>query len=640
MPGTENVRNQNAIGGTIGILLLGFALAYRFFPGMLHLGQQAQEQVATSSPTQHGATPWSIVRSQPEHNSTASVPQPTAGTSLADAIAMGPPLPTSKATAALLEKARAAEKRGNVAAPGAGSAVALYRQALQGDPGNAEALAGLKRIGGAVRDWAIAALARGDEGEAERYTQLFADLPHSSDELDALQASLKIQHQVLPLLAKAAELMRNGHVVAPDDPNALAVYRQVLALDPGNQLADAGLEQIERRYLDRALAAAAQDDFSGADAILSEASTIHPGSRALLDTRKRVEGVRRQRAESVLAQARSALDSGNADMAEQLGRRAQAISPDLEGLDEFNRRLHNARVYASFSPGQVIHDRLLDLDGTAPPLVVIPTGSFTMGSPEDEIGRSEDEGPQRQVHITSGFALGQSEVTVGEFRDFVAAGNYRTDAEKIGSASVYDERTGRMVNRRGVTWRDDYHGSPAAANLPVINVSWSDAEAYLAWLSEHTGKAYRLPSEAEFEYALRAGSRTRYPWGASSPDRPLDNVTGEGDRSVSKRSWARAFARYSDGYWGPAPIRSFQPNAFGLYDMNGNVSEWVQDCWHDNYIRAPHSSAAWVNPGCGLHVIRGGSWGSDPDQVRSAFRLAAATNARSARVGFRVARDL
>lgn len=159
-------------------------------------------------------------------------------------------------------------------------------------------------------------------------------------------------------------------------------------------------------------------------------------------------------------------------------------------------------------------------------------------------------------------------------------------------------------------------------------------------MSARTGKRYRLPSESEFEYAERAGSTTRYPWGDGNPAKVVANLTGEGDRSPSKRGWSNFFPHYSDGYWGPAPVRTYPADAFGLYDMAGNVSEWVDDCWHDNYTRAPRDSSAWVNPGCERRVVRGGSWGSDPLQVRSAFRLSAPADTRSARVGFRVARDL
>ncbi|MCB1571157.1 MAG: SUMF1/EgtB/PvdO family nonheme iron enzyme, partial [Xanthomonadales bacterium] len=120
----------------------------------------------------------------------------------------------------------------------------------------------------------------------------------------------------------------------------------------------------------------------------------------------------------------------------------------------------------------------------------------------------------------------------------------------------------------------------------------------------------------------------------------LANVTGDGDRSPTKRSWGKAFDHYSDGYWGPAPVKNYPPNPFGLFDIDGNLSEWVDDCWHDNYTRAPRDSTAWINPGCARRVIRGGSWGSAPEQVRSAYRLAISADSRSARLGFRVAREL
>lgn len=643
MPGSEVARKQHTLGGAAGLVLLAFALAYRFFPGALHI-QPQQEPMATSAGGQRAPiapSTWSAVTAPPAQ----TVPRgaavaPQSGTSLAEAVRMGPPVATSKVVAALLKKAHAAEEKGDLFEPQHGNAIALYREALTAAPGNREAESGLERIGGALRDWALAAIVRGDEGSAQRYLALYAELPHSEDDLANVRARVKTLHQVLPMLTRAADLMTAGHPTEPKGGNALAVYRAVLKLDPGNQLADAGLASIERVYLDRALADAAQDDFSGADGTLSQASSIRPGSPALLETRARIEGIRRQRAESVLAQARSALDSGNADLAEQLAKRAQSISPDLAGLDQFNLRLRNARLYASLSPGQVIHDRYLDIAGSAPAIVVIPTGEFVMGSPADEVGHSDSEEPQRRVRIDVGFALGQSEITVAQFREFVNATNYVSDAEKLGGSAVYEESTGRIAERRGMSWRNDYSGARAKDNLPVINVSWNDAGAYLAWLSARTGKKYRLPSEAEYEYAERAGSGTRYPWGEGDPDKVVGNFTGEGDRSPSKRSWSIAFPHYSDGYWGPAPVRSFPPNAFGLYDMDGNVSEWVEDCWHDNYIRAPRDSAAWVNPGCRQHVVRGGSWGSDPDQVRSAFRISATADTRSARVGFRLARDL
>ena len=637
MPGTENVNKQRNLGGALGIVVLLFALAYRFFPGILHIEPQTQVQTSTTAPM--ARKPWVAEQSAPLLIRDAGE-QPIVGTTLAEAIAMGPPAPVTKEVAGLLKNARKLEDDGKLFDPPDNNAVGLYRQVLEQDPNNPAALDALARIGGAVRDWSLAALERGDEAEAQRYAGLFAELPHSDNELNILRNRLKTMREVMPMLAAAAELLKQGRLIGDGEDNALAMYRKVLGIDPGNRIADEGLARIERGYLDRALAAAAQDDFASADRILADASSIRPGSQTLLDTRSQIEGLRRQRGETVLAQARSALDAGNAELADKLARTAQSISPDLAGLDEFAERLRNRRLYASFKPGQVFSDRFLDTSGIAPAVVVIPTGQFVMGSPAAENGHRDDEEPQRTVKINTGFAMGQTEVTVGQFREFVKAIGYRTDAERAGTGSVYDESTGRMIDRRGIDWQRDYKGDRASDKLPVLNVSWNDAAEYVAWLSQRTGKRYRLPSEAEFEYALRAGSQSRFWWGDGDPPKVLANVTGDGDRSPTKRSWGKAFDHYSDGYWGPAPVKNYPPNPFGLFDIDGNLSEWVDDCWHDNYTRAPRDSTAWINPGCARRVIRGGSWGSAPEQVRSAYRLAISADSRSARLGFRVAREL
>lgn len=637
MPGTENVNKQRNLGGALGIAVLLFALVYRFFPGILHYEPQTQVQTTTTAPLT--GKPWVIDQPSPLVGEDDNG-QPIVGTTLAEAIAMGPPAPVTKEVAALLKTARKQEEEGKLFEPPGNNAVGMYRQILVLDPNNPSALDALARIGGAVRDWSLAALERGDEAEAQRYAAQFAELPHSENELEILRARLKTLREVMPMLTAAAELLKQNRLLGEGGNNALAVYRKVLEIDPGNRIADEGLARIEEGFLDQALDAAAQDEFASADAILAEASSIRPGSQALLDTRSQIEGLRRQRGETVLAQARSALDAGNSDLAETLAKSAQAISTDLAGLDDFNERLRNARLYANFKPGQVFSDRFLDTTGMAPPVVVIPAGEFMMGSPASEDGHRDDEEPQRQVRIITGFAMGQSEVSVAEFRQFASSVGYKSEAERLGTGSVYDESSGRMNDRRGIDWRRDYKGDRASDKLPVLNVSWNDANEYVAWLSQRTGKRYRLPSEAEFEYVLRAGSSARFWWGDGDPSSVLANVTGDGDRSPSKRSWGRAFDRYSDGFWGPAPIKTYPANPFGIFDLDGNLSEWVDDCWHDNYTRAPRDSTAWINPGCERRVIRGGSWGSSPEQVRSAYRLSVPADARSARVGFRVVREL
>jgi formylglycine-generating enzyme required for sulfatase activity len=161
-------------------------------------------------------------------------------------------------------------------------------------------------------------------------------------------------------------------------------------------------------------------------------------------------------------------------------------------------------------------------------------------------------------------------------------------------------------------------------NKPVINVNWNDAQRYVAWFSRMTGKTYRLLTEAEWEYAARAGTTTAYYWG-DTIDTGKANCNGCGSRWDNRES---------------SPVGSFEPNVLGLYDMAGNVWQWVQDCFRDNYNGAPVDGSAWMNGECGQHVIRGGSWIDPPRDLRSAFRLGVETENGATYLGFRVARSL
>jgi len=296
--------------------------------------------------------------------------------------------------------------------------------------------------------------------------------------------------------------------------------------------------------------------------------------------------------------------------------------------------------YGAFRPGQVFTDALAD-GSRGPQMVVVPHGAFRMGSEETDPMATDVEKPAHYVRFNRGFAMALTEVTVAEFGRFVASAGARPRATRRGNSLVYDERSGNFVRRSGVDWRSGYDGRPAAPGDPVIHVSVRDAEAYAAWLSEQTGRHYRLPSEAEFEYALRAGNPGRYPWGNHGvPPPETGNFTGGNDVSPSGRSWNNAFAGYGDGYWGVSPAGRFKPNAWGLHDLGGNVSEWVADCWHGSYRRAPADGAAWYNPGCRARVVRGGSWAGSPAQTRSAWRSRMDSDVTSARIGFRVVRGI
>ena len=306
---------------------------------------------------------------------------------------------------------------------------------------------------------------------------------------------------------------------------------------------------------------------------------------------------------------------------------------------DFRQRIDLATHYGLFRPGQAFTDALHN-GGRGPEMVVVPHGGFLMGAGDDEVDAADAEKPAHYVRFDRGFAMARHPVTVGEFRRFVEATQYRPRATRRGHSIVYDERSGNFVRRSGVDWRSDYAGQPASDDMPVLHVSVYDAEAYAEWLAGQTGHGYRLPSEAEYEYALRAGQQGRYAWGNGQPPRGVANLTGGNDRSPSGRTWNNAFVGYGDGYWGPAPVGRFRANAFGLKDLDGNTSEWVGDCWHASYRRAPADGAAWFNPGCRSRVVRGGSWASSPAQARAAWRSSSDSDMTNARVGFRVVRGI
>ena len=238
-----------------------------------------------------------------------------------------------------------------------------------------------------------------------------------------------------------------------------------------------------------------------------------------------------------------------------------------------------------------------------PEMVVVPAGSYRMGSPADETGRDPNEGPVHEVTVSDPFAVGRFEVTFAEWDACHADG--------------------------GCSRRPDDQGW-GRGDQPVVDVSWRDAGEYVRWLSARTGRWYRLLSESEWEYVARAGSATRYWWG-DEVGRNRANCDGCGSRWDARQT---------------APVGSFSPNAFGLHDVHGNVWEWVQDCWNDSYDGAPDDGSAWESGLCGSRVVRGGSWqsGTIPRYVRAAKRgwnLALYPTFRNVgAVGFRVARSL
>ena len=270
-------------------------------------------------------------------------------------------------------------------------------------------------------------------------------------------------------------------------------------------------------------------------------------------------------------------------------RSAPSAAPSAAGRAESAR----AAEADSTRPG----DRFRDC-AECPEMVVVPAGSFWMGSADDDEDGFDVERPRHEVRIAEPFAIGVYEVTFAQWDACVAAGG-------CGDHQPNDLGWGR-------------------GNRPVMRVNWNDAQAYVRWLSEKTGERYRLPSESEWEYAARAGTATGYWWG-DEVGGGRANCTGDvcGDRF-----------RFT------ASVGSFAANPWGLHDVHGNVEEWVEDCWNGSYRGAPSDGTAWTAGDCSRRVLRGGSWGGTPRNLRAANRLRLTTGDRINGGGFRVSRSV
>lgn len=248
---------------------------------------------------------------------------------------------------------------------------------------------------------------------------------------------------------------------------------------------------------------------------------------------------------------------------------------------------------AEWRPGHVFRDC-----PECPEMVVVPAGSFMMGTSPGDKYQWKNESPRHRVTIPRPFAVGKYEVTFAEWDACVTAGGCG----------------GHRPNDRG--W--------GRGRSPVIDVSWKDAQAYVRWLSRKAGKQYRLLSEAEWEYAARAGTTTPFHFGRTISTSQA-NYAGSANGVYRRKT---------------VPVGSFPANAFGLHDVHGNVWEWVADCWNKSYRGAPTDGSAWTSGNCAIRVLRGGSWSSFPRNLRSANRLKLRAGVRFKSFGFRVARTL
>ena len=486
--------------------------------------------------------------------------------------------------------------------------------------------------------------------------------------------------EVARLLAAAEANLKARRLTSPAGDNAWDNYMRVLELVPAHPEAVAGTKRVIGSYMELFGAAAEKEDFDKADGYLSRIRDLHPDSPVLEEGEGRLEAARQARADRLaeierqrqaeeaarqaelerqrIAQAIEALWAAfeAAIQAEDLGEatgilvQVRDLNPEEPGLEqgeqrlaELERQLTEEAIelhWASFETALQAEDldeaagilaQIRGLNSEAPGLaqgeqrlakarqtvlerqyagemVSIPGGTFRMGDLSGD--GDNDERPVHTVTVPA-FSMGKYEVTFAQWDACVAeggCGGYRPDDEGWGQGQ---------------------------GNRPVINVSWDDAQSFIDWLNSKTGGNFRLPTEAEWEYAARAGSTTKYHSG--NAESQLCRYANHADTSTDYSNINKAC---SDGVGKrTATVGRYQPNSYGLHDMHGNVWEWVQDCWNDSYVGAPSDGSSWTSGDCSLRVRRGGSWYNGPSDVSSATRYSSPRSTRGSLVGFRLAQD-
>ena len=479
--------------------------------------------------------------------------------------------------------------------------------------------------------------------------------------------------EVSRLLAAAEADLKARRLTSPAGNNAWEKYQQVLSLSPSHPDAMAGMERVIESYMALFGTAVEQEDFDRAEGYLARIGELHPDSPVLEEGEQRLatakqaragrlaEQERQRQAEEAARQAElerqriaeaieehwesfeAAIQAEDLDGAQHMLAQVGALNPDEPGLATGERRLADLvrqRLERAIEEHWESFEAAIqaeDLDGASGILAQIrelnpeepglATGRQRLATVRAELERQQQEAEQKQL------AGEMVDIPGGTFRMGDLSGDGRNNEKPVHSVRVPAFRLGKYEATfaqwdacvadggcGGYTPDDRGWGR---GNRPVIHVSWDDIQGFVDWLNDKTGGSFRLPTEAEWEYAARAGSTTKYSWGNRIGSNRA-NCDGCGSR------W---------DYVRTAPVGSFSANAWGLHDMHGNVWEWVQDCWNKNYKGAPGDGRAWTSGDCSRRVIRGGSWFYGPGDVRSADRDRDARARRNVGFGFRLAQD-
>ena len=400
--------------------------------------------------------------------------------------------------------------------------------------------------------------------------------------------------QISALLSGAKADLSANRLTSPAGNNAWEKYQAVLKLAPGHIDAQKGMDNVIARYKSMFDSALRRKKFTEAQRYVSQIRSVHANAPVLSEMEDRLSASRadEKRRQEVQKEKLERIRQEAAD-AERRRQEQEAAARKAES----NREKRAGRKFRDCE--------------ACPEMVVVPAGAFAMGSSSGESGRYADEGPRHQVKMWYPFAVGVYEVTFEEWDACVDAGG-------CGGYVPDDKGWGR-------------------GKRPVINVSWNDAQAYVQWLSNKTGAEYHLLSESEWEYVARAGTNTARYWGESS--RAQCRYANGADETARRYHNNWPVEACDDGHYHTAPVGTYTANAFGLCDVLGNVWEWTQDCWNDNYSNVSGDGSARESGNCSMRVLRGGSYVSGPRFLRSAYRIGETSELRDGGLGFRVARS-
>ncbi len=452
---------------------------------------------------------------------------------------------------------------------------------------------------------ADAAFADADFGlAAQRYNRAAARL--AKLEVTQTESSNESDARINELLELGREAIQRNRLSLPADASALYYALEIETLQPGREEAKELMSGIQQGYAALARGQLTRGRAGKALRYADMAVAMGADEAAVADIRRRAAGM--------------------------LERQFKPLSPvtEIENIEMLTLPLGEFTMGARSSALEEFASNLGSLLGSL----------FRMDETRDYSG-GDTEVPPHRVVISSPVAISRLEITVAQFRRFIDSSGYRTDAELQGYSYAWVNDVELRLD--GKNWRHDYRGNPASDRDPVVHVSQRDAKAYARWLGALTGANYRLPSESEFEYAARAGTDSLLPWTGGRPPEGAGNFRGEFDTPPSGWRSAgdlRPVPGYRDGYFGPAPVGSFAANGYGVADTLGNVSEWVGDCFHNNYTDKSGAQSARRDGDCARGAVRGSAWSTDARLLRLSYRRGRPVSYSSNTLGFRVARDI